>query len=152
MRHGELGGNFSTLAFAEHVDAAWIDGICLLRPGDQLIDRLHIGHAELLGLRTSGEQHVVVANSHPQEGLPDGEDVGVDRGVVLGKAEEEADLPGRIGCAGGRHAGRGFDHVTDNGLSSVILELGVGRGFQGDSEDCGTRDSAGKREERCIEH
>ena len=30
----------------QHVDAPWIDGISLLRPGDQFINQLHIGHAD----------------------------------------------------------------------------------------------------------
>ena len=43
---------------------------------------------EIARLRATGKEHIPVPDSQPSQRLPDREDVGVDRRVVLRKAQE----------------------------------------------------------------
>ena len=147
MHHHELHRDLGALALPVHVDAPRIDGIRLLRPGDQLLDRLVIVRAEFPALRRRSDQHVIVAQSQAQQRLAHGEQIVAGRRVVLLGAEDQAHLPGRIHHAGSRDAGRHFDHIFEDGLARFILKLGFLRGPQRRHQQGGHKDKAGQPRE-----
>jgi hypothetical protein len=69
---------------------------------------------------------IVVTQAQPPERLANREDIGTWRGSVFLEAEDNANLLGGIGSAGGRDMGRGFDDVVENGLTGLVFELGLG--------------------------
>ncbi len=123
----KLGRNFAAFAFAIRVDAARIDWIFRLRPGNQLADRFVIlgPHLAVRVLCVRSEEDKPVAKSLASERLTDRKEVVAGRPAVLLKTQEQPDLFGGIGSARGRDPGGRFYNVLHDRIARVVLQVGL---------------------------
>ncbi len=80
--------------------------------------------SEFPGLGAGGDHYIVVTQAHAPECLAYSEKIRIDGGIVLRKAQEQADLLGWVGGASRRDPFGCVDNVADDGISRRILEIG----------------------------